>query len=267
MLNYERQYMDLVNKIMEQGVDKNGRNGLTRSIFGEQLKVDLADGFPILNGRKIFYTGVLGELAAMLRKPQSKADFEAWGCNYWEKWCDADGAIRVDYGNSWFDFNGVDQVAELKEKLRHNPNDRRMLISSWNPGNVADLNLPCCHYAYQFYVDDDNGIHMIWIQRSVDTMIGLPSDVVFAAAWLVAIANEFGFTPRTITFQLGDTHIYGSHFPQVAQYRKQYVTSRNHGNVGFTYEAEPGADFCTFEPHNLLLLGYDPQPAIKMELL
>ena len=268
MLNYEEQYSNLVGKILLEGDRKEGRNGFTRSIMGEQIKVDLRDGFPILNGRQLYPKGVFGELAAMLRQPKHIEDFEKWGCNYWKKWAKPDGSIDVDYGNAWFDFNGVNQIAALKTALEHNPNDRRMIINGWDPAHVLldQLDLPCCHYAYQFYVDGNKGLHMIWIQRSVDTMIGLPSDAIFAAAWLIAIARQFGLITRTITFQLGDCHIYEEHEAGALEYIRRSMHARTMDSPTYVYTGQPGKDFCEFEPDQLSLLGYCPLKPINFEL-
>lgn len=268
MHQFEPQYMQLVRDCLTMPKRKI-RNGYAQSLFGYQLKVSLLDGFPLLVGRKCFYKGVFGELAAMLRGPTHIEDFTEWGCNYWGKWADADGNINVDYGNTWLDFNGVNQLEELRKTLKSNPTDRRMVISGWKPDNISSLSLPCCHYAYQFYVDSDNQIHMAWIQRSVDVMIGLPSDILFAAAWLMAIANEFGLSPGTITLQLGDCHVYNEHIDGAARYLRQAESRIVH------YDSVPasaimtvpvGLKFENFEPSWIAVSDYEPSPGINFLL-
>lgn len=217
MNQFEHDYKQLVNKILCKGYDKNGRNGKTKALFGEVLEFNVSEYFPIVTGRKMFYKGVLGELAAFLKKPKHKDDFKKQGCNYWELWSNEDGALKVDYGNAWLDFNGVNQLDNLMHKLKHDPDDRRLLITGWNPSNLDNLSLPCCHYAYQFFVHNDT-IDMLWHQRSCDTMIGLPSDVILAAAWLIIIANECGYKAGTIKMTLGDTHIYNEHIDVAKEY-------------------------------------------------
>jgi thymidylate synthase len=263
----EKEYCELIKRILAEGERRKTRNGYTLSIFGASLTVDLADGFPILQGRKIFYKGVFGELAAMLRGPKTVQDFKDQGCNYWDDWGDEQGRLSIDYGNQWHDFNGVSQIEMLKESLRNNPTDRRMIISSWRPDRLDQLSLPCCHYSYQFYVRDDAYLDMIWTQRSVDTMVGLPSDIVFAAAWLIAISREFYLVPGRIKFDLGDCHIYEEHIASGAlqKYLDAYIESEPR-EITHMYIAPPGTDFCQFDPSALYLLDYNPKPAIKFEL-
>lgn len=265
MQPFERAYCELVQQVLHDGELRGTRNANTLSIFGTSLTADLRDGFPILQGRTLYPDGVLGELAAMLRSPKNVKDFKRWGCNYWELWADKEtGDIEVDYGNQWFDFNGVDQIAELKDKLANNPADRRMIISSWRPDRLKDLSLPCCHYSYQFHVSEENVLSMIWTQRSVDTMIGLPSDMIFAAAWLTAIAEEFSFTPGKIKMDFGDTHIYADHEECAYQYLQQ-AYSMKVGPVNFDYNTARD-DFCKFEPSDLVLLNYNPEKPIRFKL-
>jgi len=198
----------------------------------------------------MYPNGVLGELAAMLRKPTCIQDFEDWGCNYWKLWGNEDGSIAVDYGNAWFDFEGFDQVAALKDSLRNNPNDRRMIISGWRPHKLTELNLPCCHYSYQFYVANGK-LDMIWTQRSVDMMVGLPSDIIFGAAWLIAIANEFDLVPGKIKFDLGDCHVYEEHTDQAYHYVQRVETHPHMSAPTYNHKAEVGKDFCLFEPTDI----------------
>lgn len=262
-MSFEQDYVQLVRSVLETGEDRPSRNGETVSKFATTLSFDLQCEFPLLQGRKMYVNGIFGELAAMLRKPKHIDDFKKWGCNYWDKWAEPDGSIRVDYGNAWFDFNGVDQIAMLREVLIDSPESRRMVISGWRPG--ADLSLPCCHYAYQFYVRDGQYLDMMWIQRSADVMIGVPSDAVFAAAWMIAICQEFTWLkPGRCTMVFGDTHIYAEHVIGAAKYlrRAQYVQN----SVRWVCIAGPQANFCNFEPSWIIIHNYQPQTAIKFEL-
>jgi thymidylate synthase len=269
MQKFEKDYAQLVKQILDYGEERETRNGKTLSGFGTTLVVnELLDGvFPLLQGRKMFYKGVFGELAAILRRPKHIGDFTKWGCNYWGKWADIDGYINVDYGNAWFDFEGVNQIERLKDALSNNPTDRRMLINGWNPKHLDDLSLPCCHYSYQFYVTNDGIIHMQWIQRSVDVMIGLPSDIVFAAAWLIAIANEFGFRPGAIHMVFGDTHIYEAHLEGARTYYSRVVKPGNKMPIYYNVNSPTGKPFELFEPADIELSAIETEPAIKLELL
>lgn len=265
---FENGYTKLVMDVLSTGEPRETRNGLTRSIFSSQLVIsELPLGmFPILRGRKMFYKGVLGELAAILRRPTCNGDFVEQGCNYWRDFADADGSLRVDYGNAWFDFNGHNQIADLKQQLRSDPTSRRMIISGWNPANLADLSLPCCHLLYQFYLTGNNTLHMKWYQRSVDVMVGLPSDAIFASAWLLAICNEFDFKPGKIVMDFGDTHIYEEHVDGALQYLDQYASIHSEPAPLFCFTAPKGKDFCLFEASDLEVLHYNPAKQINFKL-
>ena len=274
MQKVEYDYRNLVQEVLIEGEDRETRNMSTRSIFGTSLSFDLRKGFPLLEGRKIFYKGVLGELAALLRQPKHLDDFKAWGCNYWEKWANPDGSINVDYGNAWFDFEGFNQIADLKDKLKNNPADRRMIINAWRPHKLDELSLPCCHYSYQFHVSAEGVLNMVWTQRSADLMIGVPSDMVLAAAWMIAIANEFELTPGACKMDFGDTHIYSDHIDPAYDYLTSSGDMLNEGKWGdvpgpgpqWRYIAVPGADFCTFDPSELDIQNYNPLRTISFNL-
>lgn len=260
---FELAYKELVADILKHGEKREGRNGNTLSLFGRTLVIDLQYGFPLLQGRRIYYKGVLGELAAMLKQPKTIKDFEDQGCNYWKLWSKKDGTINVDYGNSWLDWNGYNQHANLIHTLKTNPTDRRMVISGWRPDRLAELDLPCCHYAYQWYVREGKYLDMLWHQRSVDTMIGLPSDIVFAAAWNIMIANEVGLEPGKITFTLGDTHIYEEHIEPAKEYLQSIVYMKQ---TKYKLNCKPGTETVSFTPDMLEILDYAPQNSIKFKL-
>jgi thymidylate synthase len=262
MSKYEVMYQALIACIMNEGEERNTRNGKTKALFGTSLKVDLRRGyFPLLQCRKMFYAGVLGELAAFVRKPTHVDDFVRWGCNYWGQWADENGKLSLDYGNAWFEG---DQVSRLIHDLQHNPTSRRLMLSSWRPENLDKLSLPCCHHTYQFWVDNRGCLHMLWMQRSVDVFIGLPSDVILAAAMLIAIAKEAHLDPGTITFSMGDTHIYAEHAQAVAKYMHAAKYLKFEDQPTFSYS---GVKFVEFEPHMLEIHGYDHGPAIKAPVI
>lgn len=266
MRAFELDYYMLVEEVLANGEHRATRNADTIAVFGTSLTADLTtDGFPILAGRKLFPKGILGELAAMLRRPTCKEDFEKWGCNYWDLWSDEQGKLKLDYGNAWFDFNGFNQIREMKRLIKSDPTNRRIMINSWRPDRLAELSLPCCHYSYQFFIAENRQLNMVWTQRSVDVMIGLPSDLVFAAAWLIAIANEFHLTPGKIKMDFGDTHIYADHIDGARQYQRQAM-DLDMGIVDYEFNVNPGKDFCDFEPQDLILNNYTPQPSISFKL-
>jgi len=271
MQQIEWQYVSLVRKILSSGERTEGRNGVTKSIFGATLDIDNLDTFfPLLMGRKIYYKGVLGELAAFLNKPQKLADFESRGCNYWSKWADENGDLKVDYGNAWTDWNGINQLDELRDKLVNNPNDRRLIVSGWRPDKLEDLSLPCCHLLYQWHVSNDGKLNMIWYQRSADTMIGIPSDIVLAAAWNILLANEVGLKPGNIKMVFGDTHIYEEHYHAARAYIKQTTCNSALCNPKrpptYSLNLAKGTKIEDFMPDDLEIIDYEPCYPIKFEL-
>lgn len=265
MQTFETSYLSILSDILTIGEYKEGRNGVTASIFGKMLEIDMSDRneFPVLHGRHIFYKGVFGELAAFFRGPKNIEDFEAQGCNYWANWADEDGDIRVDYGNKWIDFGGVNQLEDVAESIKDNPASRRHIVSGWDPTTLAESSLPCCHFLYQWYIRENNWLDMIWFQRSVDMMVGLPSDIVLAAAWNILLANETNLQPGKITMMLGDCHIYSEHKDQA----KELVNSRSLIRTYPMYKllAPEGMYITEFTSNMLKLEDYD-RPVMKLEV-
>lgn len=263
---WEAQYATIAKNLQAKPI-RSTRNALTKSDFGKTLTVRELEKsqFPILHGRKMFIGGIVGELAAFLKGPKSIADFEAQGCNYWGLWGKEDGTINVDYGNSWLDFNGVNQLEAVVNSLATDPYGRRHLITGWKPDNLSDLDLPCCHYAYQWYVTVDGKLEMMWHQRSADWMIGTPSDVVLAALWNILMAQTVGLTPGKIVMTFGDSHLYESHFDQIPEYLNQ--VDQVELDLEFaTWKLDPTATVFNFVPSMFELVGYNPMPAIKFNL-
>ena len=263
MKYFELSYNNLIEDILVNGEIVQGRNGRTKKIFAQVLQIDMTneDQFPLLHTRKIFHKGVLGELAALVRSPKTIADFERWGCNYWKQWGKPDGTIEVDYGNAWFEDGQFDH---LIHSLRLNPHDRRLIISGWRPNRLKELDLPCCHLLYQWFVREEKYLDMIWYQRSVDTMIGLPSDIVLAAAMNILIANQSGLKPGQLTMILGDTHIYEEHWEGAEEFLQAFKLDRTYP----TYElaCPPGMDIRMFEPSMIQIENYTPSTIMKFEL-
>lgn len=265
-MNYEQKYLALLEAIQTESMERNTRNAVTKSIFGAQLTIDelMHNKFPILQGRKIFYKGVVGELAAFLRGPKHIEDFTSQGCNYWNEWAEKDGSINVDYGNAWLDYNGVNQLQSVVDSLRNDPYGRRHIINAWRPDKLSELSLPCCHYSYQWYVDNSNHLHMVWIQRSVDTILGLPSDVILAAVLNLLMARTTGYLPGRLTMQLGDTHIYSSHFAELDAYMSSAVAMAHSPKP--SYWLSPVATVFNFTPEMFDLTGYEHGPKLTFKL-
>jgi len=271
---FERDYAKLVKEIMDFGIERQTRNAVTKSLFGKTLRINMEDNyFPILMGRQMFYRGVIGELAALLKGPKTLRDFERYGCNYWKQWAKEDGSIEVDYGNAWLDFNGVNQLKELVQGLKADPYGRRHIVTGWRPDRLKELSLPCCHLLYQWYVRDHQGkryLDMVWYQRSVDTMIGLPSDIILAYMWNKLVANDSGYVPGEIIMMLGDTHIYEPHYDKAHKYLSN-VSKMKHDpeitlpKIAIYQGGSPGME--NFDPHQVMVYEYNPAPKIEFELL
>lgn len=269
MERFEKAYAAIIAETLKDGKVSEGRNATTISTFGKTLEIQLGEHhFPLLLGRKMYPKGILGEFAAFLKGPKTVKDFEDEGCNYWKQWGDSDGSINVDYGNMWVDWHGTNQLQNVIDSLQQDPHSRRHLISGWDPQAVADgvLSLPCCHYAYQFYVTADGKLDMIWIQRSVDLMIGLPSDIVLAAAFNIMIAQLTGLKPGKVVMQLGDCHVYQQHAFGAIEYLDRVA----HMSTILThpqYKMESINSYTDFSKDTIVLGVYSPREPINFELI
>lgn len=265
---FESQYIKLIEEILKNGQKRQTRNEETISLFAKVIKFDdlIYDRLPILVGRKYPFKGVIGEFAAFLKGPKNIQDFKSMDCNYWDKWGDESGNLNISYGNLWIDWNGVNQLKEIVKSIKNNPAGRRHLISGWDPSVIKELSLPCCHYSYQWYVNDDR-LEMIWNQRSADVMLGLPADALVASIWNILMAKETGYKPGAITLVLGDTHIYTPHLEGVYQYLNQSIDI-NYERETYSYNIDKEATFDNFIPLYFQIISYmvHKRDSIKMEL-
>lgn len=265
-MKYEIEYRNMLAKAL-LARPRQTRNAITRSYFGDVLEIDTLEleQFPILLGRKMYWPGVVGEMATFLKGPSHVTDFRHNNCNYWDGFADENGDLRIDYGNAWLDFNGVNQLEEVVKSLRSNPYGRRHLISAWRPDKLNQLSLPCCHYSYQWYVNDDNELEMIWNQRSVDLAIGLPSDIILAALFNILMAQTVDLKPGKITMMLGDCHIYESHLEGVAVYMNQLSKKLDTYSLP-SYYLDAKATVFNFRPSMFATEGYKPKDPINFKL-
>lgn len=220
MKTFEHDYKDLIKRVLTDGEHNATRNAPTVSTFGEVLRITelRRERFPLITARKMYPYGIVGEMAAFLHAPNHIDDFVSRGCNYWNNWADSDGNINIDYGNAWTNWNGINQIKQVVDKLKTDPKDRRMIITGWDPGALDELSLPCCHLLYQFHVDKSGHLNMMWYQRSADVMVGVPSDIVLGALFIILMANAANLKPGTLTMVFGDTHIYDDHAKQAWHY-------------------------------------------------
>ena len=268
MGNYELDYIDLVDKAITKGQYRECRNGETRALFGETLRIEELkwNQFPLLTQRKIFYNGVFGELAAFLRGATKLGSFHAMGCHYWNEnakaWPPNHGltlpemSIGQVYGAQWINWRqtGYNQIAAIMDELYSNPHGRRHVLTSFDP--LADACLPPCHLMAQFFVNADGRLDCIVYMRSVDIILGLPSDVALYAALLVLIANYVTMRPGVLTFYMGDTHIYENH---VKIFTDQHKDREMHRAPGYELVANEVFDFV---PNHLTIKNYETSSVI-----
>ncbi len=214
-----KQYLDLLQDVMDNGVDKLDRTGVgTRSVFGRQMRFDLNKGFPLVTTKKVHLKSIIHELLWFIKGSTNIKYLQDNGVRIWNEWADENGDLGPVYGSQWRNWNGegIDQLAEVIDKLKHNPNDRRMIVSAWNVGKIAEMRLPPCHMMFQFYVAG-NKLSCMLYQRSCDMFLGVPFNIASYALLTMMIAQVCGLEPGEFIHTLGDTHIYHNHFEQVRE--------------------------------------------------
>lgn len=214
-----QQYLDLLKDVLENGVDKTDRTGVgTRSVFGRQMRFDLSKGFPLMTTKKMHLKSIIYELLWFIKGDTNVKYLQDHGVRIWNEWADENGNLGPVYGAQWRNWNneGIDQLAEVIDKLKNNPNDRRMIVSAWNVGKIAEMRLPPCHMMFQFYTAN-NKLSCMLYQRSCDMFLGVPFNIASYALLIMMVAQVCGLEPGEFIHTLGDTHIYHNHFDQVRE--------------------------------------------------
>ena len=214
-----QQYLDLLRDVLENGVDKMDRTGVgTRSVFGRQMRFDLNKGFPLMTTKKMHLKSIIYELLWFLKGDTNVKYLQEHGVRIWNEWADENGELGPVYGSQWRNWNGegIDQIADVIERLKKTPNDRRMIVSAWNVGKIAEMHLPPCHMMFQFYVAN-NKLSCMLYQRSCDMFLGVPFNIASYALLTMMVAQVCGYEPGEFVHTLGDTHIYHNHFDQVKE--------------------------------------------------
>lgn len=262
----------LAKKVLEKGHRKPSRVGDTVSLPGLSLATaPLTYEFPILTNRKIFYYGILGELAAFLRGATTLREFKAFGCNFWDenakKWGENEGLEGADlqvgriYGAQWRKWNSwYDQLKAVVDGIKQDPYGRRHIMTTWNPTELDHMCLPPCHLLVQFILYG-NTLEAVVYMRSVDIALGLPSDIITYSVLTMLIAKETGYQPGQVHFQFGDAHVYEPHFEKLWQQIGR--TPRLQRPLA---QLQPHATPFNFHPDMLEVLYYEPQDAIKFQL-
>ena len=215
-----KQYLDLLHRILDEGVEKHDRTGTgTLSVFGHQMRFNLADGFPLLTTKKLHLKSIIHELLWFLSGDTNVHYLQEHGVRIWNEWADADGNLGHIYGyqwRSWPDYRGghIDQISRAVDDIRHNPDSRRIIVNAWNVGDLDQMNLPPCHMFFQFYVANCR-LSLQMYQRSADTILGVPFNIASYALLLQMMAQVTGLEPGEFIHTLGDAHIYLNHLDQV----------------------------------------------------
>ncbi|MBB5573453.1 MULTISPECIES: thymidylate synthase [Rhizobium] len=214
-----KQYLDLLKHVIDTGIDRGDRTGKgTRSVFGYQMRFDLSEGFPVLTTKKLHLRSIIYELLWFLKGETNIRYLKENGVSIWDEWADENGDLGPVYGHQWRswpapDGGHIDQIANLIEGLKTNPNSRRHIVSAWNPAEVDEMALPPCHCLFQFYVADGKLSCQLY-QRSGDTFLGVPFNIASYALLTLMVAQVTGLKPGDFVHTLGDTHIYSDHFEQ-----------------------------------------------------
>ena len=217
---YMKQYLDLLRRVKAEGVFKGDRTGTgTTSVFGHQMRFDMADGFPLLTTKKLHTKSIIHELLWFLKGDTNVKYLQDNGVRIWNEWADENGDLGHIYGyqwRSWPDYKGgnIDQISEVIDQIKNNPNSRRLIVSAWNVADIDNMNLPPCHAFFQFYVADGK-LSLQLYQRSADIFLGVPFNIASYALLLHMVAQVTGLEPGTFVHTLGDAHIYSNHEEQI----------------------------------------------------
>ena len=258
-----KQYLDLLKHIRTNGVMKEDRTGTgTQSVFGYQMRFDLSEGFPLLTTKKVHLKSIIYELLWFIAGDTNVKYLQDHGVTIWDEWADADGNLGPVYGHQWRswpapDGRTIDQLSQVIDTVRRNPDSRRMLVTAWNPGEVDQMALPPCHCLFQFYVADGKLSCQLY-QRSADVFLGVPFNIASYALLTMMIAQVCGLKPGEFVHTTGDTHIYRNHFEQVAT-----QLSREPRPLPRMLLNPDVKSIFDFKYEDFTLEGYDPWPAIK----
>ena len=261
-----QQYLSLLNRILTEGATKTDRTGTgTMSVFGNQMRFNLADGFPLLTTKKLHLKSIIYELLWFLRGDTNVHYLQEHGVRIWNEWADENGDLGPVYGHqwrSWPDYNGgtIDQIQNVLDLIRNHPDSRRMIVSAWNPAEVEQMALPPCHCLFQFYVADGK-LSLQLYQRSADTFLGVPFNIASYALLLQMMAQVSGLEAGAFIHATGDTHLYLNHLDQA---RLQLTrTPRPLPKMRINPDVKNLFDF---HYEDFQLEGYDPWPHISAQV-
>ena len=213
-----KQYLEILRDVMENGQDADNRTGVyARKVFGRQMRFDLSKGFPLVTTKKTFFRGIVHELIWLLSGNTNIKYLLDNNVHIWDEWADENGDLGPVYGHQWRNFNsqGYDQIRDIIERIKKNPQDRRIIVSAWNPAQIEQMALPPCHCFFQFDVTPDGKLNCMLYQRSCDLFLGVPFNIASYSLLTMMIAQVCGLKPGEFVHTLGNAHIYSNHFEQV----------------------------------------------------
>jgi thymidylate synthase len=261
-----RQYLDLMQHVLDEGVEKHDRTGTgTLSVFGHQMRFDLARGFPLLTTKKVHLKSIISELLWFLAGDTNIKYLNDHGVHIWDEWADARGDLGPVYGQQWRswparDGGTIDQIANLVLAARRNPDSRRLIVTAWNPADVDRMALPPCHCLFQFYVANGTLSCQLY-QRSADIFLGVPFNIASYALLTMMVAQVTGYQPGEFIHTLGDAHLYFNHLEQarlqLTRSPRPLPTMRLNPQI---------RDLDAFRYEDFVLEGYEPHPHIKAEV-
>jgi thymidylate synthase len=257
-----RQYLELMADVLENGVDRPDRTGVgRRSVFGRQMRFDLADGFPLVTTKRVHFKSIVFEMLWFLRGDTNVRWLQEQGVTIWDEWADATGDLGPTYGKQWRawqspDGRRIDQLAGVVADIRRDPYSSRLLVTSWNPADIDKVRLPPCPCLFQFAVLNSR-LHCHLYQRSADVFLGVPFNIAGYALLTSMVAQVTGYAPGEVVHSIGDAHLYANHVEQSQEQLRrsprplpQLVLNHTASNL-FAYSKD-----------DIQLEGYDPHPAI-----
>ncbi|MDL2290016.1 thymidylate synthase [Paludibacteraceae bacterium OttesenSCG-928-F17] len=261
-----KQYLDLLTRVLDEGTRKEDRTGTgTISVFGHQMRFNLEEGFPVLTTKKLHLKSIIYELLWFLNGDTNVKYLQDHGVRIWNEWADENGNLGPVYGaqwRSWPDYNGghIDQITEVINTIKNNPDSRRMIVSAWNVADIPNMKLPPCHAFFQFYVADGK-LSLQLYQRSADIFLGVPFNIASYALLLMMVAQVTGLKAGEFIHTFGDAHIYTNHIEQV-----KLQLSRDLRPLPKMKINPDVKDIFSFQYSDFELTDYDPHPHIKGEV-
>jgi thymidylate synthase len=258
-----KQYHDLMHHVLENGVTKTDRTGTgTKSVFGYQMRFDLSEGFPMVTTKKLHIKSIIHELLWFLKGDTNIAYLKENGVRIWDEWADKDGNLGPVYGYQWrswptADGRHIDQISNLINQIKNNPDSRRLMVSAWNVSDIENMALPPCHALFQFYVADGKLSCQLY-QRSADIFLGVPFNIASYALLTMMVAQVCDLEPGDFIHTFGDAHIYSNHFEQV-----NLQLSREQRKLPVMKINKSVKSIFDFKFEDFSLEGYDPHPHIK----